>query len=142
MSLLDDENILIDDLRAKINNPFFHLKQIFIQAHDNYNGLLIPYKKEIDNILKGVEIPEYTKWYVDYRTMELVDKSYYGEPGDYYKIFCSISISDSLKSLIIDQRISSRYTGSNVYNQIHDMLDTVKYGLIQVSNNIFMYRDL
>lgn len=142
MSLLDDENILIDDLREKINNPFFHLKQIFIQAHDNHNCLLIPYKKEIDDILKSVEIPEHTKWYIDYRTIELVDKSYYGEPGDYYKIFCSISISDSLKSLIIDQKISSRYTDSNIYNQIHNMLDTIKYGLIQVSNNIFMYRDL
>lgn len=83
MSLLDDENILIDDLRKKINNPFFHLKQIFIRAHDNHNCLLIPYKKEIDNILKSIEIPEYTKWYIDYRTIELVDPSYYGEPGDY-----------------------------------------------------------
>ena len=142
MSLLDDENILIDDLRAKINNPFFHLKQIFIQTHDNYNGLLIPYKKEIDNILKGVEIPEHTKWYINYRTIELVDPSYYGEPGDYYKIFCSIDISGTLKSLIIDRKISSRYTGSNVYNQIHDMLDTVKYGLRRLSNNMFVYRDL
>ena len=142
MSLLDDENILMDDLREKINNPFFHLKQIFIQAHDNHNCLLIPYKKEIDNILKSIKIPEHTKWYIDYKTIELVDPSYYGEPGDYYKIFCSICISENLKSLKIDQKISSRYTGSNVYNQIHDMLDTVKYGLRRLSNNIFVYRDL
>ena len=142
MSLLDDENILMDDLKEKINNPFFHLKQIFIRAHDNSNCLLIPYKKEIDNILKSIKIPEYTKWYIDYRTIELVDASYYGEPGDYYKIFCSINISDNLKRLIIDQKISSRYTGNDIYNQIHDMLDTIKYGLIQVSNNIFLYRDL
>ena len=142
MSLLDDENILITDLKKKINNPFFHLKQIFIQAHDNHNCLLIPYKKEIDDILKRIEIPEHTKWYIDYRTIELVDKSYYGEPGEYHKIFCSICISDNLKSLIIDQKISNRYTGSNIYNQIRSMLGTIKYGLTQVSNNIFIYRDL
>lgn len=141
MSLLDDENILINDLREKINNPFFHLKQIFIRAYDNSNGLLIPYKKEIDNILKSIEIPEHTKWYIDYRTIELVDASYYGEPGDYYKIFCSINISGDLKRLIIDQKISSRFTGSNIYKQTHDML-TIKYGLIRVSNNIFVYRDV
>ena len=92
MSILDDENILIDDLMKKVNNPFFHLKQIFIQAHDNHNRLLIPYKNEIDDILKRIEIPEHTKWYIDYRTIELVDKSYYGEPDEYYKIFCSIRI--------------------------------------------------
>ena len=142
MSILDDENILIEKTREKINNPFFHLKQIFIQAHDNHNCLLIPYKNEIDNILKRIEIPEHTKWYIDYRTIELVDKSYYGEPGEYYKIFCSICISDNLKNLIIDKKISSRYTGSNVYNQIHGMLGTIKYGLIQVSNHMFVYRDL
>lgn len=142
MSILDDENILIEKTREKINNPFFRLKQIFIQAHDNHNCLLILYKNEIDDILKDIEIPEHTKWYIDYRTIELVDKSYYGESGDYYKIFCSINISDNLKSLIIDQKISSRYTGSNIYNQIHDMLDTIKYGLIQVCSDVFVYRDL
>lgn len=142
MSLLDDENILVDDLREKINNPFFHLKQIFIEAYDNHYGLLISYKKEIDNILNGIEIPEHTKWYIDYRTIELVDKSYYGEPGEYYKIFCSICISDNLKSLIIDQKISNRYTGSNIYNQIRSMLGTIKYGLTQVCSHIFVYKDL
>lgn len=142
MSILDDENILIDDLMKKVNNPFFHLKQIFIQAHDNHNCLLIPYKKEIDDILKRIEIPEHTKWYIDYRTIELVDKSYYGEPGEYYKIFCSICISNNLKSLIIDQKISNQYTGSNIYNQIRSMLGTIKYGLTQVSSNIFIYNDL
>lgn len=142
MSILDDENILIDDLMKKVNNPFFHLKQIFIQAHDNHNCLLIPYKKEIDDILKHIEIPEHTKWYIDYRTIELVDKSYYGESGDYHKIYCSICISNNLKSLIIDQKISNRYTGSNIYNQIRSMLGAIKYGLTQVSGNIFVYKDL
>lgn len=147
MSLLDDENILTADLKKEINNPFFLLQQIFISAHKDNNGMLFQYKDDILNALKSVEIPEHTKWYINYNVIELVDKSYYGEPGDYYKIFACISfyraVNYRTERLIFDVKQSRKFThgNENIYCKIIGELTKPKYDLIQLTNNIFVYRE-
>ena len=142
MSLLDDENILIADLKKKINNPFFLLKQIFISAHKDNNGVLFQYKDDILNALKSIEIPEHTKWYINYNVIELVDKSYYGEPGDYYKIFACVSFFHRTERLIFDVKISRRFThrNENIYCKIIGEFTKLKYDLIQATNHVFIYK--
>lgn len=146
MSLLDDENILTDDLKKKINNPFFLLKQIFILAHKDNNGMLFQYKDDILNALKSIEIPKHTKWYINYDVIELVDNGYYGEPGDYYKKFACISFYRAVNSrtecLMFDVKISHKFTHGkeNIYCDIIGELTKPKYDLVQITNHIFMYK--
>jgi hypothetical protein len=141
MSLLDDENILTDDLKKKINNPFFLLKQIFILAHKDNNDMLFQYKDDILNALKSIEIPKHTKWYINYDVIELVDKSYYGEPGDYYKKFACISFYRP-ERLMFDVKISHKFThgNENIYCKIIGELTKPKYDLVQITNHIFVYK--
>ena len=140
MSLLDDENILIADLRNKITNPFFLLKQIFLSAHKDNNGILFQYKDNILNALKSIEIPEHTKWYINYDVIELTDKSYYGEPGDYYKIFARFSFFHRTEHLTFDIKLSHKFTHENVYCKIISEFTKPKYDLIQMSNHIFVFK--
>lgn len=139
--ILDDENILIDNLREKINNPFFLLKQIFILAHKDNNGILLQYRDDILNVLKSIEIPKFTKWYINYDVIELVDEGYYGEPGDYYKIFACISCyyTEHL-NLMFDVKTSHRFTQKNIYCEIIGELTKPKYNLKQLTNHIFIYK--
>ena len=95
MSILDDENILMSGIKENMNNPFYSLKEIFMRADKENNGILHPYKNDILKLLGTIEIPQYTKWHINYSVIELVDSSYYGEPGDYYKIFDRINSYDS-----------------------------------------------
>jgi hypothetical protein len=142
MSLLDDENILTADLKKKINNPFFLLKQIFILAHKDNNGMLFQYKDDILSALKSIEIPKHTKWYINYDVIELVDNGYYGEPGDYYKIFACISFYHRTKRLMFDVKISHKFTHGkeNIYCDIIGELTKRKYDLVQITNHIFVYK--
>ena len=143
MSLLDDENILTADLKKEINNPFFLLKQIFILARKDNNGMLFQYKDDILNALKSIEIPKHTKWYINYNVIELVDDGYYGEPGD-YKIFACISFYRAInyrsERLIIDVKASHKFTHGceNIYCEIIDEFTKSKYDLVQATNNIFV----
>lgn len=139
--ILDDENILTSDLKKKITNPFFLLKQIFILAHKDNNGMLFQYKDDILNTLKSIEIPKHTKWYINYDVIELVDKSYYGEPGDYYKIFACVSFYHT-ERLMFDVKISHKFIhgNENIYCEIIDELTKLKYDLVQITNHIFVYK--
>ena len=153
MSLLDDENILTADLKKEINNPFFLLKQIFILAYKDNNGMLFQYKDDILNALKSIEIPKHTKWYINYNVIELVDEGYYGEPGDYYKIFACISfyratnirgaVNYRTERLMFDVKTSRKFTHGceNIYCEIIDEFTKPKYDLIQKTNHIFVYRE-
>lgn len=132
MSLLDEENILTTDLKKKINNPFFLLKQIFI-SHKGNNRLLFQHMDDILNVLKSIKIPEYTKWYFYYDTIELVDESYHGELGDYYKIFACISFNYRTECLIFDIKRSCKF--SEIINEFTKL----KYNLIQITKYKFIY---
>ena len=144
--ILDDENILTADLKKKINNPFFLLKQIFILAHKDNNGMLFQYKEDILNVLKSIEIPKHTKWYINYDVIELVDKSYYGEPGDYYKIFACISFYPAVnfrtECLMFDVKIGRKFThgNENIYCEIISEFTKRKYDLVKITNHIFVYK--
>ena len=99
--ILDDENILMSDIKEKMDNPFYSVREIFIQADKENNCILHPYKNDIVKLLNTIEIPQHTKWFIDFNVIELVDDSYYGEPGDYYKVFGRINSWDS-KTLTFD----------------------------------------
>lgn len=140
MSLLDDENILTTDLKKKVSNPFFLLKQIFILAYKDNNRVLFKYKDDILNILKRVEIPKYAKWHINYNIVELVDKSYCGEPGDYYKVFARFSFFRRTEHLMLVFNARQRSTHGNVYGEFINEFTKPKYDLIQANSHVFIYK--
>lgn len=139
MSILDDENILVGQLKENLDNPFFTLKQIFIQAKKDNNKNLHAYSEDVYRILNSIKIPKYTKWFINYDIIELVDKSYYGEPGDYYKIFASISFTHHGQRTLIDIKSSRKYTNSDIYNNICKTFINPKYDLAQITNSAYVY---
>ena len=50
--ILDDENILMSDIKEKMDNPFYSIREIFIQAEKENNCILHPYKKDIVKLKK------------------------------------------------------------------------------------------
>lgn len=44
MSILDDEDILMDGVKENMNNPFYTIREIFLQAEKENNCLLYLYK--------------------------------------------------------------------------------------------------
>ena len=99
--ILDDEDILMDGIKEKTDNPFYTIREIFLQAEKENNCILYPYKNDIVKLLSTIEIPQYSKWYIDFNVIKLVDSSYYGKPEDWYKVFGRINSWDS-KTLTFD----------------------------------------
>lgn len=118
--ILDDENILMSDIKEKMDNPFYSIREIFIQAEKENNCILHPYKKDIVKLLSTIDIPQHTKWFIDFNVIELVDSSYYGESGDYYKVFGRINSWDS-KTLTFD--ILSKGLNKRTLKHIRKMLN-------------------
>lgn len=139
MSILDDENILVGQLKENLDNPFFTLKQIFIQANKGNYKNLHAYSEDVYRILNGIKIPKHTKWFINYDIIELVDKSYYGEPGDYYKIFASISFTHHGQRTLINIKSSRKYTNPDIYNNICNAFINPKYDLVQITNSTYVY---
>lgn len=133
MSLLDDENVLTEDLKKKIINPFFLLKHIFILARKDNNGELFQYKDDILNVLKSIKIPEHTKWYVNFNTVVLAYDSYYGIPADYDKILASICFFHRTGRLMFD------IERSREFGEIINEFTKLKYNLTQITNYKFIY---
>ena len=120
MSILDDEDILIDCVKENMNNPFYSIREIFIKAEKENNCVLYYYEYDILKLLSTIEIPQYTKWFIDYNVIELVDNSYYGEPGDYYKVLGRINTWDS-KTITFD--IKRKGCTEQNYKHIKKMLN-------------------
>lgn len=57
MSLLDDENILMDNVKESVNNPFLVLNE-YLRDFD-IDGLFDADKNTIKNILSTIKIPEF-----------------------------------------------------------------------------------
>ena len=57
MSLLDDENILMDNVKESVNNPFYVLNE-YLRDFD-IEGFFDADKNIIKNILSAIEIPEF-----------------------------------------------------------------------------------
>lgn len=135
MSILDDENILMSGIKENMNNPFYSIREIFIQADKENSCILYPYKNDILKLLSTIEIPQYTKWFIDFNVIELVDSSYYGESGDYYKVFGRINSWDS-KTLTFDI-LSKGFYNENIHKYIRKMLND--YNWIKANRLVYKF---
>ena len=82
MSLLDDENILIDNVKESVSNPFSVLNE-YLRDFD-IEGFLDADKNTIKNILSSIEIPEFCfyncEWIVQSSEITLAISKKYGDP--------------------------------------------------------------
>lgn len=82
MSLLDDENILIDNVKESVSNPFSVLNE-YLRDFD-IEGFLDADKNIIKNILSAIEIPKFCfynyEWIVQSSEITLAISKKYGDP--------------------------------------------------------------
>jgi hypothetical protein len=82
MSLLDDENILMDNVKESVSNPFSVLNE-YLRDFD-IEGFLDADKNTIKNILSSIEIPEFCfyncEWIVQSSEITLAISKKYGDP--------------------------------------------------------------
>ena len=82
MSLLDDENILMDNVKESINNPFLVLNE-YLRDFDR-DGFFDADKNIIKNILSTIEIPEFRfynyEWVIQSSEITLAVSKKYGDP--------------------------------------------------------------
>lgn len=82
MSLLDDENILMDNVKESVNNPFSVLNE-YLRDFD-IEGFLDADKNIIKNILSAIEIPEFHfynyEWVIQSSEITLAVSKKYGDP--------------------------------------------------------------
>ena len=88
-SILDDEDILVGDLKKDANNPFLALYNYYIS-----NGEKIPFgkQKELANILKPLELPlnsELTAFEIN-----IIDKQLFSIRNDENEALCYITLDD------------------------------------------------
>jgi hypothetical protein len=134
MSILDDENILMDGIEEKMNNPFYTIREIFLQAEKENNCLLYPYKNNILKLLSTIEIPQHTKWFIDFNVIELVDSSYYGKSEEFHKVLGRINTWDS-KTITFD--IKRKGCIKQNYKYIKKMLN--EYNWKELSNITYKF---
>jgi hypothetical protein len=82
MSLLDDENILMDNVKESVNNPFYVLNE-YLRDFD-IQGFRDADKNIIKNILSAIEIPEFRfynyEWVIQSSEITLAVSKKYGDP--------------------------------------------------------------
>ena len=82
MSLLDDENILIDNIKESVNNPFSVLNE-YLRDFD-LDGFFDADKNIIKNILSAIEIPKFCfynyEWVIQSSEITLAVSKKYGNP--------------------------------------------------------------
>jgi hypothetical protein len=82
MSLLDDENILMDNVKESVNNPFSVLNE-YLRDFD-IDGFFDADKNTIKNILSTIEIPEFCfyncEWIIQSSDIILAVSKKYGDP--------------------------------------------------------------
>jgi hypothetical protein len=82
MSLLDDENILMDNVKESVSNPFSVLNE-YLRDFDIY-GFFDADKNTIKNILSAIEIPEFCfydyEWVIQSSEITLAISKKYGDP--------------------------------------------------------------
>lgn len=86
MSLLDDETILMDNIKESINNPF-HVLNEYLKPFD-IEGFLDADKNIIKNILSAIEIPKFCfnnyEWVIQDSEISLAVNKKYGDPDRRY----------------------------------------------------------
>ena len=82
MSLLDDENILMDNIKESVNNPFLVLNE-YLRDFD-IDGFRDADENIIKNILSAIEIPEFCfynyEWVIQSSEITLAVSKKYGDP--------------------------------------------------------------
>ena len=108
MSLLDDEDILMDNVKESVSNPFSVLNE-YLRDFD-IEGFHDADKNTIKNILSAIEIPEFCfynyEWVIQSSEITLAISKKYGDPdrrfiGDLITIRNIIRWSDQNTPLAI-----------------------------------------
>lgn len=122
MSLLDDENILMDNIKESVNNPF-HVLNEYLKPFD-IEGFLDADKNIIKNILSAIEIPKSYfykyEWIIQSSEIKLVVSKKYGDLdrryiGDLIKIRNIIkwSSEDISLGILINRRLIEKFRGED-----------------------------
>ena len=122
MSLLDDENILMDNIKESINNPF-HVLNEYLKPFD-IEGFLDADKNIIKNILSAIEIPKFCfynyEWVIQNSEISLAVNKKYGDPdrryiGDLINIRKIIkwSSGDIQLGIRINRKLIEKFTGED-----------------------------
>ena len=122
MSLLDDENILMDNIKESINNPF-HVLNEYLKPFD-IEGFLDADKNIIKNILSTIEIPKFCfynyEWIVQSSEISLAVNKKYGDPdrryiGDLIKMRNIIkwSSGDISLGILINRKLIEKFWGED-----------------------------
>ena len=128
MSLLDDENILMDNIRESINNPF-HVLNEYLKPFD-IEGFLDADKNIIKNILSAIEIPKFCfynyEWVIQNSEISLAVNKKYGDPdrryiGDLINIRNIIkwSSEDISLGIRINRKLIEKFTGEDKHILIY-----------------------
>ena len=88
-SILDDEDVLMGNIKKDTNNPFLVLYNYYIS-----NGEKIPFgkQKEIANILKPLELPLDSK--LTAFEINIIDRKLFAIHDDYNISLCYITLDD------------------------------------------------
>lgn len=137
-SILDDEDILVNDLKKDTNNPFILLYNYYLS-----NGKKIPFEKQkdISSILKPLELPlkeELTAFEIN-----IIDKQLFSIRNDGNEALCYITLDDefSYNQTIYDCKlfiefIPDAYWGRKKMNYYMKSW-AKKYNLKHASKNIY-----
>lgn len=120
--ILDDENILMDNIKESINNPF-HVLDEYLKPFD-IEGFLDADKNIIKNILSAIEIPKFCfynyEWDIRSSEIRLVVSKKYGDPerryiGDLIKIrrFIKWSSEDIPLGILINRKLIEKFQGED-----------------------------
>jgi hypothetical protein len=92
-SILDNEDVLMSDIKKDTSNPFLVLYNYYIS-----NGEKIPFgkQKDISSILKSLELPLKSK--LTAFEINIVDKQLFSINDDYNNVLCYISLNDGISS--------------------------------------------
>lgn len=120
--ILDDENILMGDIKESINNPF-HVLNEYLKPFD-IEGFIDADKNIIKNILSAIEIPKFCfyncEWIIHSSEIRLAASKKYGDPdrrfiGDLVQIRRIIkwSSEDIPLGILINRRLIEKFSGED-----------------------------
>lgn len=132
MSLLDDENILMGNIKEPINNPFYVLSE-YLRDFD-IEGFRNADKNIIKNILSAIEIPEFRfynyEWVIQSSEITLAISKKYGDPdrrfiGDLITIRNIIRWLDQSTSLgiLINRKLIEKFINEDKNTLIYFIND-------------------
>lgn len=137
-SILDDEDVLVNDLKKDANNPFVVLYNYYIS-----NGKKIPFgkQKDISSILKSLELPLKSK--LTAVEIKIISKQLFSIRNDKNEALCYITLDDefsyngiSYDCKLFIEFISDAYWGQKKMNYYMKSWAN-KYNLKQASKNVY-----